>query len=140
MDPLFDPRQVGWFVARQPHLVRQLATQLAEGSDAYAVALDGAWRLAAVFERRDGVPPRRLTAAQLDRARRLAALEGLSGQALADGGAARQPELCRWVASFVADPPIPIDSAEAAAVGKALIGLLYALDEATQGEPVALMP
>ena len=140
MASLLDPDQVGWFAARQPALVRILASTLGDGSDAFAVALDGAWRLASVFELRDGVPPRRLSEDQLDRSRRIAALEGISGQVLADGGASRQPQLCRWVAGYVADPPLPLTPDESSAVGRLLVALLYALDDATRGAPVVQVP
>jgi hypothetical protein len=86
------------------------------------------------------VPPRRLSDEHLDRSRRLVALEGVSGQVLADGGATRQPELCRWVASYVSDPPMPLTRDEAVDVGRLLIGLLYALDEVTRGAQVAALP
>lgn len=140
MASLLDPEQVGWFAARQPALVRILSDALGETSDAFAVALDGAWRLSSVFELRDGVAPQRLTEDQLDRSRRIATLEGISGQVLADGGASRQPQLCRWVASYIADPPMPLAGDEAASVGRLLIALLYALDEVTQGQPVSRFP
>jgi len=140
MVSLLDPDQVGWFAARQPALVRTLSQSLGEATDAFAVALDGAWRLSSVFELRDGVPPRRLSDDQLDRSRRIAALEGISGQVLADGGASRQTELCRWVASYVSDPPMPLSGSEASEVGRLLIALLYALDEVTQGAQVATLP
>lgn len=136
----FDPDQVGWFAARQPALVRALATALGDTSDAFAVALDGAWRLAQVFELRDGVAPPRLLPEQLERSEHIAALEGVSGQVVADGGASRQPQLCRWVASYVGDPPVPLTAGEAASVGRLLIALLYALDEATQGQSISRIP
>lgn len=140
MVSLLAPDQVGWFAARQPAVIRTLQTTLGDTTDAFAVALDGAWRLSSVFELRDGVPPGRLSDEQLDRSQRIAALENISGQILADGGASRQPELCRWVASYVSDPPMPLTSQESADVGRLLIALLYALDEVTQGSPVAALP
>jgi hypothetical protein len=140
MASLLAPDQVGWFAARQPAVVRTLEATLGPATDAFAVALDGAWRLSSVFELRDGVPPRRLSDEQLDRSRRIATLEGISRQVLADGGASRQPELCRWVASYVSDPPVPLSANESADVGRLLIALLYALDEVTQGSAVATLP
>ncbi len=137
---LLDPEQVGWFAVRQPSIMRLLTEQLGEGSDAFVVALDGAWRLASVFEVRDGVAPKRLSDAQLDNAVVAVNRDSLSGQAVADGAAARQTELCRWIAAFVADPPISLEKDEAKLVGNLLISILYALDAETRGEAAVAVP
>lgn len=133
MRSLLDPEQVGWFVARQPAIVKLLSTRLQAGTDPYAVALDGAWRLASVFEYRDGVAPPRLRDPDLADAELAVARDALSGQALADGAASRQTELCRWVAAYVADPPVPLDSAEVDECARTLLTILYALDSVTAG-------
>lgn len=137
---LLDPDQVGWFAARQPAVIRILADELPEGGDAYAVALDGAWRLASVFELRDGVAPRRLEDESLLRARAAVAAESISGQVRADGGAARQTELCLWIAAYVVDPPVPLTRDEIHAVGDVLIAVLYAFDAATRGPAAVCWP
>ncbi len=137
---LLEAEQVGWFVVRQPAVMRLLADSFSEGSDAYVVALDGAWRLASVFELRDGVAPAPLSPIDLTNATLCVSRDALSEQALADGAAARQTELCRWIAAYVADPPIMLSGAEASTVGNVLIAVLYAFDASTQGELATIVP
>ncbi len=139
MRSLLDPDQAGWFVARQPAIVKLLSTRFDSASDAFAVALDGAWRLASVFEHRDGVPPGSLSDRVLADAALTVARDSVSGQALADGAASRQTELCRWTAAYVGDPPVPLDSDETGLCAEVLLIVLYALDAATSGE-TAIQP
>ncbi len=137
---LLEAEQVGWFAVRQPAIMRLLANSLSKISDAYVVALDGAWRLASVFELRDGVAPTPLSEIELTNATLCVSRDALSEQALADGAAARQTELCRWIAAYVADPPIALSRPEASSVGNILIAVLYAFDASTQGELATIVP
>ena len=128
--------QVGWFAARQPGLVRFLERRLLRGDgDAFAVALEASWRICGVFERNDGVAPRRLAFSLLDRASDGVARQSASRRSV-EGCASRQPALCEWVNTLLDDPPLPLNPQETSAVGKALFALVYALDEASFGREV----
>lgn len=129
-----DATEVGWFAARQPGIVRFLEERLLRGDgDSFGVALEAACRICAVFETRDGVPPPRVARSLLERAEVAVLAEARHAGAYADGCAARQPELCRWLAGYVADPPVPLTRSESAEVGCVLASLIYALDELTSG-------
>lgn len=132
--------QVGWFAARQPGVVGFLEQRLGAGRgldrDAFAVALDAARYIAAAFQRRHGVLPPRVPRPLLDQAEQAVAREAGPEGPPADGCAARQPALMAWVAQLVANPPVPLGSAEARAVGLALAAILYALDQVVTGRPV----
>ncbi|RMH39491.1 MAG: hypothetical protein D6689_16335 [Deltaproteobacteria bacterium] len=129
-----DAQTAGWFVARQPAVVRFLERRCGP-TDAFAVALDAAVRICAAFERAAGVPPPPVPFRLLDRADDALAIEAL-GPGAARGLAARHPELCAWIARWVADPPLPLTAAEAGRVGACLTAVVYALDEITTGRPV----
>jgi len=129
--------EVGWFAARQPGIVRFLEERLLlPDGDAFAVALEGAWQIWAVYRRRDGVPPARVERSLLERAERALTLEAKSGWTLDDGCAHRQPALCRWLEAYVANPVVPLTTDEALRVGMALAAVIYSLDEVTTGRQV----
>jgi hypothetical protein len=132
-----DAAQVGWFAARQPGIVRFLEERLLVGDgDAFGVALEAAWRICLVFQDRDGLPPPRAPRSLLERAEAAVAREARHPGAFADGCAARQPELVRWLVGLADDPPIPLAANEATAVGSALAAVVYSLDELTTGRQV----
>ena len=129
-------REVGWFAVRQPGIVRFLEERLlAPDGDAFAVGLEAAWRIWAVFQARDGVPPARIEHSLLERAEQ-AVIAETRVWALADGCALRQPGLCRWLAHLTDDPPLPLTAGEAGQVGTSLAAVIYALDEVTTGRAV----
>ena len=132
-----DAGEIGWFVARQPGIVRFLEERLFGDTDgdAFAVALETALRICRVFEQRDGLPPERLRRSLLERAEEAVTREARSST-VRDGCAARQPELVRCVASCVANPPVPLRRDETHDVGVALLSIVYALDEVTTGRQV----
>lgn len=128
--------ELGWFAVRQPGIVRFLEERLmADDGDAFAVGLEAAWRIWALFQARDGVPPARVVRSLLERAERAIMGEARAG-VLADGCALRQPGLCRWLAQLIADPPLPLTAGEAGEVGTVLAAVIYALDEVTTGRAV----
>jgi hypothetical protein len=115
-------------------VVKFLEDRLLQGDgDSFAVALEGACRVCAVFEHRDGLPPPRVPRSLLERAEMAVLHEARHQRAAADGCAARQPELCRWLAEYVGDPPVPLTRSESADVGSVLASVIYALDELTAG-------
>lgn len=132
-----DATEVGWFAARQPGIVRFLEERLLHGDgDSFAVALEAACRICAVFETRDGVPPPRVTRSLLERAEVAVLAEARHAGRTTDGCAARQPELCKWLAGYVGDPPVPLTRSESAEVGSTLASLIYSLDELTCGRRI----
>jgi hypothetical protein len=137
---VLDPGDIGWFVARQPGVVRFLEDRLASAHGlnraafgAFAVALDAARAIHGMFERQHGVPPPRVTQSLLERAE-----EAVIGEARtrAVGIAARQPALAAWVAELLAEPPVLLAPDELGAVGTALAAVIYALDQVTTGRPI----
>jgi hypothetical protein len=132
-----DAGEIGWFVARQPGIVRFLEERLfgeADG-DAFGVALEAALRICRVFEKRDGLAPERLRRSLLERAEEAVMLEARSSN-VRDGCAARQPELVRTIARLLSRPPTPLRKHERNEIGMALLAVVYALDEVTTGRQV----
>jgi len=130
-----DANEVGWFVARQPGLVRFLEERCGQ-TDAFPVALEAAYRLCSAVGGRLGVPVPTIPSPLLERADDTLDMESLVPGGAAGGCADRQPELCEWVAAMLADPPIPLREAEICRVGVCLTSVIYALDELTTGRPV----
>ncbi|ACY13133.1 hypothetical protein [Haliangium ochraceum] len=136
---------IGWFAARQPAVLRFLEDRLVHAGrlwdhDAYAVALDAAQRLAAMFEEALGVPAQRISHALLERAEEAVLSEGqraAAGAAARDGLAARQPALMVWLARLTAEPAVPLSVDETRALGLALAAVAYAFDEVASGRPVS---
>jgi hypothetical protein len=130
-----DAVAVGWFVARQPGLVRFLEERCRD-TDAFSVALEGAYQICAALEQESGVQPPPIPSALLDRADESLDMELLVPGGPFDGCVQRQPELCEWLARLLANPPIPLLDAEARQVGVCLSTVIYALDELTTGRTV----
>ncbi len=130
-----DASDVGWFAARQPGVVRYLEDHCGP-TDAFAVALEAAWRICLAVESSDGTPPPRVPSYLLERAEDSLEIEVLIPGGAADGCAMRQPTLTAWVANLVSNPPIPLDARELQMVGSCLTTVIYALDEVTTGRSV----
>ncbi|HTM18989.1 MAG TPA: hypothetical protein VL172_00720 [Kofleriaceae bacterium] len=129
-----DARDLGWFAARQPGIIRFLEQRLGGDADAHGVALLGAWRIHSAFAARDDLPPPRVERSLLDRAAIAVAMESRHGAD--DGCAARQPDLCGWLVGWLADPPVPLEASDSARVGAVLAAVIYALDQLTTGRPI----
>ena len=130
-----DACDVGWFVARQPAVVRYFEQQCGT-SDAFPVALEAAYVICRAIEAVDGVPVVPVPWKLLDRAGESLDMEALVPGGARDGCADRQPELCDWVGKLLANPPIPLHEYEARLVGICLTTLIYAVDELTTGRQV----
>lgn len=130
-----DACDVGWFVARQPAVVRYFERQCGT-SDAFPVALEAAFVICRAIEHADGVPVAPVPWKLLDRASESLDMEVLVPGGARDGCAERQPELCTWVGKLLANPPIPLLEHETRQVGVCLTTLIYAIDELTTGRPV----
>ena len=128
-----DANEIGWFAARQPGVVAFLESRCG-ATDAFAVAIEGSFRLCSTLEQRDGVPPARIPTSLLERAEESLELEALAP--VAGGCADRQPDLVAWIAALAHNPPIPLSAAEARTLTASLLAILYALDELTTGRPV----
>ena len=129
--------EVGWFAARQPGVVRFLEERLlSPDGDAFGVALEASWRICTVFHERDGLPPPRVTRALLERAEEAVVSEARPDSRRTDGCAHRQPAICRWLAGYIDDPPVPLTASEAQRAGTAVAAVIYALDELTTGRSV----
>jgi hypothetical protein len=136
-EPVPDATEVGWFAARQPGVVKFLEERLLHGDgDSFAVSLEAACRICAVIEQREGLPPPRVNRSLLERAEVAVLAEARHRGLAADGCAMRQPELCHWLAAYVADPPVPLTRAESAELAAVLASLIYALDELTSGRRI----
>lgn len=137
-----DSSEIGWFAARQPAVLRFLEERLAStvhcaDRDAFALALDAARALAAMFERQHGVPPPRVTQTLLEAAEEAVIREA---RACTAGIAARQPAVAAWLAGLLAAPPVPLAAHEVGAVGMALAAVAYAFDQVTTGRSVPRPP
>jgi hypothetical protein len=130
--PAPDPGQVGWFAARQPGLFRFLDERLGEGSDAFGVAVDAAWRIAKAFEGNGGA--RRIGYPVLERAE--SALVDEASLRVVHGSASRQPIVLEWVASYFGDPPLPLGKTDAQTASTSVAAFVYALDQAATGWPL----
>jgi hypothetical protein len=125
-EPLPRADGLGWFVARQPGILRHLEHRL-DDDDRLAAALAFAWRLCAAFERAHGCPPPRIPSQELERAEVAVARE--VRQPGPEGGlSVRQPELSRHLAGFLEQTRAPIEAA------LALAAILYCLDQADRDE------
>ena len=118
-----DAGQVGWFAARQPAILRYLEARCGGPNDAFAVALEAAWRMCIVMERATGRPPARVTHTDLLAAERVAAVDA-AGAMLSSSIAARHPQLCGWLGDFLADPPALLTVDERRTVGDTLVTVL----------------
>ncbi len=128
--------QVSWFAARQPAIVRFLASRCGEDTDGMAVALYYGCAIERAFHQSLGLPAPRVLGPLLVRAEAAFMNEA---QARAHGGlglAERQPALAQLVATVLTSPPVPLEEREAARVGLALAAVVYALDEVAFGRPV----
>ena len=132
-----DVRQVGWFAARQPGVIRFLEQRLLDTTgDTFALALEASWRLCREFAVRDRLPPKRVERSLLERAEAAVELEMMGTTMWGETCAHRQPELCDWIRRYCADPPSPITATERRRLATVLLAVLYALDEQTTGRPV----
>ena len=127
--------EVGWFVARQPGLVRFLEDRCGS-TDAFPVALEAAYRMCASLQDRDGVPPPPIPGALLERAEDSVEMESMVPGGASDGCAERQPALCQWVDALLDDPPLPLDPHELRTVAACLATVIYALDQLTTGRAI----
>jgi hypothetical protein len=128
--------EVSWFAARQPGIVRYLASRCGEDSDAMAVALYYACAIEQAFHSTHGLAPARVLGSLLARAE-TAFLEEASTRGRPGGGLTdRQPALAQLVANVVDGPPVPLTEFESTRVGVALAAVVYALDETAFGRPV----
>jgi len=125
------PPDVGWFLARQPGIVRYLEARCGEGSDTLGVALHCAALMHAAYEVSLGVPPRRVPSQLLERAE--AAVVSECDAPVSPGFVARQPALAQWVAGVVSSPPVPLREDEVSCLGLSLAAVIYALDEVAAG-------
>jgi hypothetical protein len=130
-----DANDVGWFVARQPAIVRHLERRCGT-TDAFPVALEAAFQICQALEETLGVPPPMVPGSLLERADDAADMETIVPGGARGGCAERQPELVAWVADLLANPPIPLRADELQQVGACLSAVIYALDELTTGRPV----
>ena len=130
-----DACDVGWFVARQPAVVRYFERQCG-ANDAFPVSREAAYLICRAIEQIDGVPVPPVPFQLLDRAGESLDMELLVPGGARDGCAERQPELCTWVGKLLANPPIPLLEHESRLVGICLTTLIYALDELTTGREV----
>lgn len=131
-----DHADVAWFTARQPGIVRYLASRCGDGTEAMTVALLYACAVHGAYEATLGVPPARVVGSLLERAERAVIAEAETGGPVADGIVSRQPALAELCAGVAASPPIPLDERDATRVGLALVAIVYALDELATGRPV----
>jgi len=128
--------QVSWFAARQPAIVRYLASRCGESSDAMAVALHYACAIERAFQARLGLAPPRVVGGLLARAESAFVAEAQTRGRAGGGLVDRQPALAQLVADVVSGPPVPLEDADATRVGVALAAVVYALDETAFGRPV----
>lgn len=126
-EPLPPADGLGWFVARQPGILRYLEQRL-DDDDRLAAALAFAWRLCAAFERAHGTVPGRLSSTAIERAEIVVAAEIRAAAPAAL--AVRQPELCRHLVGFLEEACAPIE------VGLALAAILHCLDAADREDPM----
>jgi hypothetical protein len=123
MTDKLDPYQVGWFAARQPGILRFLELAC-PSDDALAVALDAAWRICALFERVDRIPPPRVARSALAAAETTVVVESATSVP-----PTRQPALIAWIADRLADSPLPLTDGEKRVVGTCLCAVVTAVDE-----------
>jgi hypothetical protein len=128
--------ELSWFAVRQPGALKLLEKRMRSDDDAFAVALASAWRLFAAYNDADGIPCPRLTHEILQRAGYAVARE-VAGVISYDGLARRQPDLCQFVATALANPPFPLTLQQQGALAEVLFTLIYAMDEVTFGRPVS---
>ncbi len=132
-----DARQVGWFAARQPGVIRFLEERLlAATGDVFAVALEAAWRLCRSVGELQDLPPKRIPRGLLEKAEVAVQMEMMGTTMWGETCAHRQPELCTWVKDYCEDPPTPLTVPEQRELAVALLAIVYALDEQTTGRPV----
>ena len=124
----------GWFAARQPGIMKYLESACGPGTDAHGVGLDAALAIHAAYERTLGVPPPRVQSSLLTRAEKAVAAEAVARPE--DGLIGRQPAVSEFVASIVANPPVPLSADEATRLGLSLLAVAYALDELSSGRPI----
>ena len=127
---------LGWFAVRQPGVLRFLEDRLGSGSEAFAVSLAGAWRILEAYRQHDGLPSPLLPHGLLRRAAYAVSRE-TAAHVCYEGLAVRQPEMCEYSLSLVADPPYPLTAAECHGVGDALLAVTYAVDEVAFGRPIS---
>jgi hypothetical protein len=136
-DPLADEAAlVSWFAARQPGVVRFLASRLGDHGDAMSLGVTYACLIHRAYERMVGLSPERASFALIERAERAFLDEALDAMKVMDGLAARQPALAQLVAGVIDAPPVPLGDDECVSVGVALAAVVYALDETTNGRSV----
>jgi hypothetical protein len=127
---------VSWFAARQPGIVRYLASRLGDQGDAMSVALYYACAIHRAFEVVIGMAPERAPFSLIERAERAFLEEAMRSLQVMDGLAQRQPALAALVAGVVESPPVPLAEEETISVGVALAAVAYALDEMASGRQV----
>lgn len=121
-EPLPRADGLGWFVARQPGILRHLEHRL-DDDDRLAASLAFAWRLCTAFERAHGSAPPRIPSTELERAE-IAVAREVRRPGPEGGLSVRQPELSRHLAGFLEHTRAPIEAA------LALAAILYCLDQA----------
>lgn len=124
--------EVGWFAVSQPGVLGFLDDRFR--GEVFQLALEAAWYIVAAFHQAAGVPPPRVRRSALNQAEKTIIAEMAGAVPLNEGCAARQPELMRWVARLVADPPVNIDSGKSRALGIALAAVICAFDESGEGQ------
>lgn len=130
--------EVGWFAARQPGLLRFIEDRLSCNGDAMAMAVDMCWRVASAFERQGGLPLPRIHSLELECAELEVVRESQGGQALANGCAHRQPELCRWLEGMMASPALPIENVILDQIALITAATISACDRAHTESPAAM--
>ncbi len=128
--------EVSWFAARQPGIVRYLATRCGEDSDAMAVALYYSCAIEKAFHSTRGLVPPRVLSTLLERAESAFLAESSTRVRPGAGLADKQPALAQLIARVVDGPPVPLTEFESTRVGVALAAVVYALDETAFGRPV----
>lgn len=103
-----DASEVGWFASRQPGLIRFLEDRLGDSEDGLAFALDLCWRILKVFNSFRAAPVPRIECIALERAEINVVRESQGELLYATGCAHRQPELCHWLESEIANSVLPI--------------------------------
>ena len=119
----------GWFVTKQPGIVRFLSDRLS--GDALALGLAGASQISMAFECYEGVCETFLRSQALEEAE-VAAHDEVHSNVVRGMYAERQAALIHWIAELMADPPVPLDRPERRDVGMALVAVTYAYERASQ--------
>ena len=131
-----DPNVMGWFLVRQPAVVRFFESRLSVRSrEVVGVGLQAAWRMCQIFERKRGLPAPRITVGLIQRAFAAMVDESIARPGLRDGIALRQPAICEWIYTYMADSP-HLSRSDSGEVCGCLFALAYALDELTCGRSV----